>query len=184
MPISETSPMNAACRTARDRMNKTAKTLPDSVLWPMMDILIVILQQRWPCLGDPFTLSGVDRMLFENALGLTAAARLNPGQVKGTATGSLTGVKINNKQFDYAAPAQPKTLEQGWADEAWESLRLVSCIAATLATNATAFNVFTAAGPRSQQEAAGIFISLNPLYNCLLDERLSPEVIDPLIGQV
>jgi hypothetical protein len=161
-----------AAQIARTRLVQSQATLPDTQLYPELDLLVRRLQLRYPMLGSVVALTGDDRGLAEEAIGLMTAIRMRAFLGRTNATGDLVSVKLVQQQFTFAGgPRQVKPLEQIWLEEAYVALGQVASIKAYFTARAAAFNPFQLSGPTRTAKATGLHETLmSGLVRLLTDD--------------
>jgi hypothetical protein len=161
-----------AAQIARNRLNQTEATLADAQLYPEIDLIVRRLQIRYAMLGSVLALTGDDRALTEEAIGLMVAVRMRAFLGRTNATGDLVSIKLVQQQFTFqGGPRQQKPLEQIWLEEAYLALGQVSAIKAMYTLAASAFHPFLLSGPTRTAKATGLHETLmSGLVRLLTDD--------------
>ena len=159
----------------RTELQATDETLSDKVIdYALVYMSANLINQFSTCFASYNAItSPSDRMFFDLGLAYMAAEALKGIAPSTTPAGDLIEVQIGTDRYKYKAPPSPLgpavSPAESLINKAYNSLRLISCIAAELDTIASGAPLMVAAGPRrTARQSLGLTVD-NPLYEMFYD---------------
>lgn len=157
----------------RARLNRTNTQLSDATIDREMAILVRILMNDYPCLGDYNSLLGLDRAFFDDALALMVAAGLRGGLGRLPTDGDLVKRREGDTEYTFADRGKGlgESQEMVWLTDAWAALRRIGCIADGLPDVRAGLRWALVGRRRAAERAGNIVSDTNPLLRYLIDEE-------------
>lgn len=154
MPLTEPPALPAAALAViASRLGLDRSELDQDVLGVEYAFAAARIASAWTCIGDPAALTYPDSTFFDGAAALIVAARLF-GPLTTGAGGII--VKTQNADGDAVTYAPPLTANpEKWLTEAEGFVQQVSCVKASLAASASAFNFFRAGNDQRLHRPCG-----------------------------